>query len=205
MTRNLLAMIFLLCSTQAISLEKLPSEYLIKYGDSEASTEVIEYFSLSCKDCLRCFVEDFKSIQKEFIDTKKVSWAFHPNPADLLTLQAMVCLERLEEKEKILFLETVIEILYEQELSGIKEDNPDPLLVMKLTMQALGKPILNLDELDQIKATKAYSSARFYLKQPDFVRDIPTVEINGKIYDEFPNKKFLKNRLEKHLQPRNPV
>ena len=173
-------------------MEKLPSEYLVKYGDPQAETKIIEYFSLSCPDCIKCFIHEFKPIQKEFIDTRKASWAFHPNPADLLTLQAMVCLEKLTEKEKITFLETVIETLYGQKVF----EAINATSILQITMQALGKPIQNLNELEGIKTTKAYQNARLYLKQPDFVQDIPTVEINGKIYDAFPDTKFIKKHLE---------
>lgn len=103
MNRTFLLPACLFLFSHVFSMEKLPSEYLVKYGDPQAETKIIEYFSLSCPDCIKCFIHEFKPIQKEFIDTRKASWAFHPNPADLLTLQAMVCLEKLTEKEKLRF------------------------------------------------------------------------------------------------------
>ena len=39
--------------------------------------------------------EDFESLKEKYINTGKVYWIFHPDPADRLTLQAMVCLDKL--------------------------------------------------------------------------------------------------------------
>lgn len=168
--------------------EKLPSQYQIVYGDLAAPIKITEYFSLSCPNCIKSFQKDFKTIQDKYIKTHQVYWAFHLNPADLLTLQALVCLEKLSPQEKITFFEFVIANLDNADL--IKGSD-----VMKVGMQALGKPAPNLDDIDELKSNPIFQLAYRYLKQPGIVQELPTVEINGTVYDEFPHIKFIEKKI----------
>ena len=101
-------LIFLCAIEVCVGFEKLDPKYQVGYGDPNSSIKVVEYFSLSCAKCFEFFQEDFQGIRRKYLDTGEISWSFHPDPADLLTLQAMVCLENLpNEVKKRLFLETV--------------------------------------------------------------------------------------------------
>lgn len=86
--------------THGFCLEKLDSSYLIKFGDPEAKVQIVQYFSFMCPHCLELFKKDFQEIRREYIDSGKLYWVFHPVPMDFLTVQAMDCLEKLSEKEK---------------------------------------------------------------------------------------------------------
>lgn len=168
------------------AFEKLPSQYHITYGDQDAPIKAVEYFSLSCPKCLETFKNDFPAIKKKFISTHDVFWVFHPNPADLLTVQAMVCLEKLSLEEKRIFFEVVVENL---------EDPSEGCLIMQAAMETLGKPLPQLSQLDYLKQTPSFQSAYQFLKQKNVVKEFPTIEINGKILSEFPNLKFLDKKF----------
>src|SRR3990167_750299 len=86
--------------------EKLGAQYQIHYGNSDAPTKVVEYFSLSCPKCYTFFKKEFPKIREKHLND--ISLVFHPDPADLLTLQAMVCLEILPPEHKPLFLEAIL-------------------------------------------------------------------------------------------------
>lgn len=171
------------------SFQKLDSKYQIKYGQPEAKTQIIEYFSFSCPKCLDLFKKSFSAIREKYIDTKKVYWAFHPDPADLLTLQAMVCLEKLKDDEKRQFFEAVFTHL---DRKNFKQG----CLLMQLTMEVLNRPIPDLDKMSFLEKTEALQDAFYFLKQKDAVTSIPTVEINGKIYDAYPSQEFLEKTLK---------
>ncbi len=169
-----------------LGVEKLPNKYQISYGDNSAPIKITEYFSFSCPKCLKSFQNDFKVIQEKYIKTHQVQWTFHLNPADLLTLQAMVCLDKLSQQEKVIFFEVIIENLDElSQGSGL----------MQITMQTLGKPIPNLDDIEALKKHPLFLTAYNYLKQPGIVQELPTIEINGTVYDDFPHLKFIEKKI----------
>jgi len=177
----------LCCTGPLISFEQLPAKYQIFYGNPTADIKVIEYFSLACPKCLELYRKDFARLQEKYIETDAVFWVFHPDPADLLTLQAMVCLEKLSDKQKRAFWEVLLQNL---------EDPSEGPIIMKAAMEALGKPIPELDRLDFLEKQEAFKHTKKFLKQPDVITELPTVQINEKLYDDFPNRKFLEKTFQ---------
>ncbi len=176
-----------------LGVDKLPIQYQITYGEAAAPIKITEYFSFSCPKCLKSFLKDFKTIQDKYIETKQVQWTFHLNPADLLTLQAMICLEKLSQQEKAIFFEVVIENL---------DDLSQGAQLLQTTMEALGKPVNDLERIEEIKKQPLFLTAYNYLRQPGIVQELPTVEINGTIYDEYPHLKFIERKISSLQQTR---
>jgi hypothetical protein len=171
------------------AFEKLDPKYQIAYGNPKSKIQIVEYFSLSCPKCFDFFEGDFHFIREKYLDTGEVFWIFHPDPADLLTLQAMVCLEYLPSVErKRLFLETVLKHLRERK-------NKHGCLIMQATMEVLGHPLPQLAEMQFLEKTEAFKEAFLFLKQKDVVKAIPQVEINGKLCEEYPTKEFLEQEI----------
>lgn len=175
------------------AFEKLPPEYQVSYGNITAPVQVTEYFSFSCSNCLKSFKKDFEKIKAQYIDNGKVHWIFHLNPSDLLTLKVAVCLEKLSLEEKRIFWEVVIDHL----------DHPSKGdTIIQTAMDAFNKPIPQLHELTYLEETFAFKSAYQYLQQPGIVSALPTIEINGKIYDEYPSRSFIEKQLSALLTTR---
>jgi len=168
------------------AFEKLPPQYQVAYGNPKAPVQVVEYFSLSCLKCLESFRKDFQELREKYIETQKVYWVFHLHPADLLTLQSMVCLEKLSPTEKRIFWDVVIDSL---------ENPSEGSTIMQIAMETFQKPIPQLQELSYLKNTHGFQAAYKYLKQTDVISELPTLEINGKVYDEFPHRKFIEKQL----------
>ena len=173
------------------SFEKLPSAYTVSYGDQSAPIHMTEYFSFSCPKCLEFIRRDFPTIQSKYIDTGKVYWTFHPDPADILTLQTMVCFELLDNLEKQSLIE---KLAGEIRLRSIKK----ACFKMQEEMNALGKPIPTLHDLSFLEKTEAFNRAYAYLKQTNVPSELPTIEANGFLYSNFPTLDFL-NRLSETL------
>lgn len=172
------------CS-QAFCMEKLQDKYQISYGDPNAPIKIVEYFSFQCPHCLSLFRKDFKRIEKSLIDSKEVHWIFHPIPSDLVTVQGMVCLAKLNAGYKKIFLEAVLE--------EAEADNSDfTSLIMLKVMELLKNPISELNNKDFLEKTDAFHDAFNFLVQEDQISAVPTIEVNGKLIPkELPEYEFV--------------
>ncbi|MCB1076138.1 MAG: thioredoxin domain-containing protein [Simkania sp.] len=170
------------------TFQKLPSAYTISYGDPQAPIHVVEYFSFSCPQCLALLKKEFPHVQEKYINPGKVYWSFHPDPADLLTLQAMICLETLSQGDKQLLLEETARHLKPHSLGK-------GCFLLQEIMKGLGKPLPDLYDLKWIEKTQAFQKAYTYLSQKQVPSDLPTVEINGILYENFPTLSFLSRQL----------
>ncbi len=192
---NKLTILFLFfLSTQLHAFEKLSETYQIAFGKPEAPIHIVEYFSLNCPKCLTFVKNDFLQFKQKYIDTDQVYWIFHPDPTDLLTLQLMVCLEKLTENEKVLFFTTTVGFMEK------KKDVKVGAFVMQTAMEFLKKPLPLLEQWEFLEETQAFEHAYRFVKQPDVFTVIPTVEINGTLYDAFPSLKFLERKTQSLLK-----
>lgn len=184
----------LLLVTEATSVDKLPSSYLVSYGDPDAQVSVTEYFSFQCPHCVRLFNTEFKELKAKFIDTRQICLTFHPVPMDLLTLQAMDCLSHLNDAQKRAFLEIML-----NEIEG--EDSDVALALMKRAMELFSKPLPQLNERTYIETTKTFQDAFQFLTLNEAVEALPTAEINGKLFpNDPPSISFLESALDYSLR-----
>lgn len=184
-----LAMILLPISS-LISLEKLPHEYYTTYGNHDAPYKIVEYFTFQCPHCIKLFKSDFNLIKTKLIDTGKVQLTFHPVPLDLITIQAMICLSKLDDSQKKIFLEEILEFA-----------NPsDPELMAKLmitAMKVFGKPLPQIDSPEYIQEQKAFEDAFQFVKQEKMISKVPQMEINEKMCpDDIPSYHSIQSSIE---------
>lgn len=171
---------------QEIDFKKLDSKYCITYGNPKAPVRICEFFSFRCPHCVKLFKEDFEDIKTKLIDSGDVFFVFHPIPQDLCTIQAMICLEQLGEKEKQLFLEVLIEEVMpaDQELMA---------KFMITAMKVFKKPLPQLDDRNFLEGHPAFNEVFHFLKQEKILA-VPTVEINGQLFPkEVPSYQFIKS------------
>ncbi len=186
---SVLLLVSLLGTSFGHSFEKLPSSYQIAYGNPDAPLKVVEYFSFTCPKCLKLIKEDFEVLKESYINPGKVYWVFHPDPADKLTLQALICLGRLNDAQKKLFFETVSKNLDQKSLQvGCQ--------VMQAVMDYFQLPLPELGKASFWESTEEFQLAFTLLRQKDMITSVPTVEINGQIFDEFPSRRFLEKQLD---------
>ena len=160
-------------------LEKLDPKYQIAYGNPDAETKIVEYFSLSCPKCVEWVLDEFPEL-----DLEKTSFVFHPVPADLLTLQAMVCLERLAPPQKKLFFETAMKLL-----PGI--DPAEKSVLLEEAMEALGAPMPDLGKMEFLEKTGAFQDAFRFLSQEGGIDAIPAMEVNGALSEKYPTRELI--------------
>lgn len=185
-----MAMISMTCAAQTISaLEKLPSKYLVSYGDPDAPIKIVEYFSFQCPHCITLFRKEFKEIESKFIDTKRVFWVFHPVPADLVTVQGMICMAALNDHQKTLYLETLLE--------EAEPDSPqNTSLIMSTVMEVFKKPIPELQDETFIQNTEAFLDAFTFLSQDEKIMAVPTIEVDSKLFPkDVPDFKFVQSMV----------
>lgn len=175
-------------SIEAMCFEKLEDSYLVTFGDPEAPKTIIEYFSFQCPHCLKIYREDFAEIKAKYIDTRQVFWIFHPIPMDKVTVQAMDCLSKLNQNEKRIFLQSILDC--------ISQDGSAVLYLIK-AMEVFEKPIPDLQEKSYISKTDAFQDAFSFIKQEDKITAIPTLEINGRLYlKDIPDFSFVDKKMQ---------
>lgn len=175
--------------------DKLDLKYCIQYGNPQAQCQVVEYFSLSCPKCLEFFTEEFPSIKEKYIDSGYVSWLLHPDPADLLTLQSMVCLDQLASEHKVLFLETVMHSLAKLRENESKRDKSGARFMIA-AMEVFQNPLPHLEDLEFIQKTDAFQEAYAFVSQVDVIRVIPSLEIDGVLHKDIPSLALI----DAHIQ-----
>jgi hypothetical protein len=185
--KKFLLMAFL-ASSSLFSFEELDSRYCISFGSDLAENRVVEYFSFSCPHCLEIFKNEFKDVEKELIETGKLQWVFHPIPMDMTTLQGMICIDKLTQEEKQIFLEAIL-------LECANSDISDDLIaiLMKKAMEVLGSPIDNLDDMKALEEMEAFDAAFEFVKQEDTLDAVPAFSVNGVLVtDQLPTKSNVK-------------
>lgn len=173
--------------------ENLPPEYCIAFGNPQAPVKLIEYFSLSCPKCLRLLKRDFSYFREKYVDSNQVFWVLHPDPADLLTLQFIECLEKLSEKEKRVFFDWLLATLPKRPSKKI-------LFQMQQVLEDWGRPLPYLHELEFMEKTKTFQVAFAYVKQEDAPKEIPTISINGHLKEDFPTSSFIEKEIQQALK-----
>lgn len=191
MIRILTLFLFLLMQARLVSIEKLNEKYCVSFGNPNAKNKVIEYYSFSCPHCIALFRKDFNLVKERLIEKGNIYLVFHPIPLDLQTVQAMVCLSKLSEEEKRLFLDAILSE------ADIEEPKITSMLMQK-AMEILKKPQKDLQDKDFISAQEAFQDAFRFLKQEDQIEAIPTAEINGRLFrTEVPECVFIEKHLAK--------
>lgn len=186
---RIVTLIFLVISSQLFAIEKLSNDYLVYYGNEDAPVNLVQYYSFTCPHCVSLFRKQFQQIKDHYIDTGKISWVFHPVPMDLLTIQAMDCLQKLSPREKEIFLEAILE--------EVIIDNPQlSATFLQKGMEVLGKPIPNLQEKAYLLETDAFIDAFHFLKHEEKIEVVPSVEVNGTFMEgEVPDSAFIERML----------
>ena len=174
---SILCFFFMCFISSSWAFEKLPEKYTVSLGTHEAKHTVVEYFSLSCPLCLKLIKKDFKEIYTQFIANGKMHWIFHPDPADLSTLQLMVCLERLPYSKKWSFFWEVIQ--------AVKPNNPsrNTFLLQELSKQ-FGLDVPLLHDIKWLESTEVYQEAFKYTRQADAPTEIPLIEFDGTLRED---------------------
>ncbi len=182
LARTLSLLLMTISSLSAFDM--LPDRYQVTYGSKQAPIEIVQYYSLSCPHCVALFRDDFPDIKKEYIDTGKICYTFHPVPMDLTTVQLLACFDELSEKNKQMLLGVILEEL----------DVENPVLTTTLLKHAMAifkKPLANLDNDDFIKNSKAFHAAAEFIVQDDKPTTIPSIQVGDKRVDRSPDYIFL--------------
>jgi len=168
---------------------RLEPKYTIGYGNPKAPIHIVEYFSFGCAPCLRCFAEDFEGIRSTYMDTGRVYWVMHPYPVDLITVQAMVCLEALSEVQKRVFLEAVLLEHYRSPEFGV-------LKLMTAAMDVFKVQIPDVTDGVVLQSTPAFKAAFSYQQAKPTFTGTPTLSLNGTIIDEFPTRTVIDELIQ---------
>lgn len=162
----------------------LDPKYIIAYGSPKAPIHIVEYVSFGCAACLRTFAEEFDGIRETYLDTGRVYWMMHPHPVDLITVQAMVCLEALTDQQRRVFLEAVV-------LEHVRSPELGLLQLMMAAMGVLTIHIPDVTDATVLQTTPAFKAAFTYQQAKPTFSGTPTIFINGRLIDTFPTRSVI--------------
>ena len=168
---------------------RLDPKYTISYGTPKAPIHIVEYFSFGCASCLRTFAEEFEGIRSTYIDTGRVYWVMHPYPVDLITVQAMVCLEALTDQQRRVFLEAVV----------LEYDRSSEFGLLKLMMAAMDVLKIHIPDVTDatvLQTTSAFKAAFTYQQAKATFSGTPTIFINGRLIDAFPTRTVIDELIQ---------
>jgi protein-disulfide isomerase len=163
---------------------RLDPKYTICYGNPKAPIHIVEYFSFGCASCLRTFAEEFEGIRETYMDSGRVYWVMHPYPVDLITVQAMVCLEALTDQQRRVFLEAVV-------LEHDRSPEFGLLKLMSAAMDVLTIRVPDMNDATVLQSTPAFKAAFTYQQAKPAFSGTPTLFINGRLIDEFPTRNVI--------------
>ena len=118
------------------------------------------------------------------MDTGRVYWVMHPHPVDLITVQAMVCLEALSDHQKHVFLEAVL-------LEHDRSPEFGLLKLMTSAMDVLKVHIPDVSDATVLQSTSAFKAAFTYQQAKPAFSGTPTIFINGRLIDAFPTRSVI--------------
>jgi protein-disulfide isomerase len=162
---------------------------MICYGNPKAPIHIVEYFSFGCASCLRTFAEEFEGIRETYMDSGRVYWVMHPYPVDLITVQAMVCLEALTDQQRRVFLEAVV-------LEHARSPEFGLLKLMSAAMEVLKVHIPDVSDAPVLQTTPAFKAAFTYQQAKPAFLGTPTIFINGRLIDEFPTRNVIDELIQ---------
>jgi protein-disulfide isomerase len=191
MKKYFLQALLTLFFSSAWSLDQLDEKYLIHFGDAQSPVKITQYFSLTCPHCLSLFKDEFEDLKKKYIETKEVYWIFHPVPLDTLTIQAMECLSHLSKKQKVIFLEVLLDTIQQA------DEDEVVIFLMQEAMKIFKHPIEELADKAYMTKTQSFEDAFEFIKQKDGIHAVPSVEINGILFrKDIPDKSFIERQIK---------
>jgi hypothetical protein len=111
----------------------------------------------------------------------------------MLTIQAMECLSHLSNKQKIIFLEALLDTIQIEDDAGVVK------VLMQEAMKALDHPISDLDNKSYITQTETFADAFAFVKQKDRINAVPAVEINDVLFrKEVPDLNFIQMAIQEN-------
>lgn len=184
-----------LCSAslRADYYEKLPSDYIVTYGETSSPVKVTYLFSIYCPSCLEFMKTEFPKIKEKYIDTGLLQWSWHPfpNPKKPLTYQAMICLGMLTPSQKRIFLENCAEYLNEKNM--MLADS-----YFKKLMLFFGHAVSDLYSPDFLLKKHPKESASKFVSQKKEI-NIPSIEVNGEYISDFPSLTVIERAIESKI------
>lgn len=177
--------------------EKLPLEFQVTYGKDDAQIIITYLYSIYCPSCLEFMRDKFPKIKEKYIDTGHVKWCWHPfpNPYKPLTYQAMICLQKLSESQKRIFLENCA--------INLREENMDRAVeIFKRLMNFFGFTKLpDFYSKEFLLEPYAKTCAAKFVSQKKEI-NIPSIEVNGCYFASFPTLDFIESKIKSALSER---
>lgn len=168
-----------LAETAKIDLSDLmtaPAEGEMTVGPDTAKVTIVEYLSASCPHCAAFYTDVFVQFKKDYIDAGKVKFIVREFPHNDQAMGAFM-LARCSPKEKYFPL---LDIYFTTQQKWV----PDAYNQLKAIAQQTGMSADDFDKcLKNVDVAKGIMAVRDKAEKSYGVTGIPTIFINGKLWD----------------------
>ena len=188
-------LIYLIFSLKSYSDNIDLNSSLVVLGSNKAPVKIKIFSSLTCPHCASFHINVVSEIKKKYIETGKVQLIFIDFPLDQIAFNASKLLHCLDQKQQMVFLDTIYETQNKwTNESDINDINKNLKKIVKnlginsaqfdkcLIDEAISDKILN----DRIDATQKYS-----------IKSTPTIIINEKKLEGSVSFKNIQKNIEK--------
>ncbi|MDN3505452.1 MAG: thioredoxin domain-containing protein [Rhabdochlamydiaceae bacterium] len=171
--------------------EYLDTNYLFKFGSSDSKTKIIEYIAFNCPNCIKDLSSShqLQKLTSHYIESGELEWIIHPDPSDLFTVQVLAAFESVPVSDK----NKVFWKLINELATNFRRE---PINILEETVCKHYPTLGDIKSIDYLKTTKVFEAARQYLSQKGIPRSVPTIEINGNVYKEYPTTRLIKRELK---------
>ena len=170
---------------------------LVVLGSDKAPVKIKIFSSLTCPHCANFHTDVVSKIKKKYIETGKVQLIFIDFPLDQAAFNASKLLHCLEEKQQMVFLDTIYET-QEKWTNGSNVDDINENL--KKIVKNLG---INSTEFDKCLVNEVISdkilSQRIDATQKYSINATPTIIINEKKLEGSVSFKNIEKNIEKFI------
>ena len=168
---------------------------LVVLGSNKAPVKIKIFSSLTCPHCADFHINVVSKIKKKYIETGKVQLIFIDFPLDQIAFNASKLLHCLDQKQQMVFLDTI----YETQNKWTKGSNVNDINKnLKKIVKNLGINSAKFDEclIDELISDKILNY-RIDGNQKYSINSTPTIIINEKKLEGSVNFKNIKKKIEK--------
>ena len=164
-------------------------------GSNKAPVKIKIFSSLTCPHCADFHINVVSKIKKKYIETGKVQLIFIDFPLDQIAFNASKLLHCLDQKQQMVFLDTIYETQNKwTNGSDINDINKN----LKKIVKNLGINSAKFDEclIDEVISDKILND-RIDASQKYSINSTPTIIINEKKLEGSVNFKNIEKKIEK--------
>ena len=190
-----ICIIYLIVCLESYADDSSAQKNMVVIGSDDAFVKIKVFSSLTCPHCANFHIKVVPEIKKEYIKSGKVQLIFIDFPLDQIAFNASKLLHCLDQKQQMVFLDTIYETQNKwTNGSDINDINKN----LKKIVKNLGISSVQFDKclIDEVISDKILND-RIDATQKYSINSTPTIIINEKKLEGSVSFKDIQKKIEK--------